>query len=84
MSFTDPGTIATLTLPYVFWKVSEGGLQNQFNSAMPSWGRGVYAPDETVHGGDLTEQEIWQVIQYIYRAAGKEPAAFERAQAEQR
>lgn len=76
VSFKDPGTIATLTLPYVFWKVSEGGLQNQFNSAMPSWRVGIYAPEETVHGGDLTEDEVWRVIQYIYRASGREPAKF--------
>lgn len=76
VSFKDPGSIATLTLPYVYWKVSEGGLQNQFNSAMPAWGVGVYAPQETVHTGDLSPDEIWRAIQYIYRASGREPAEF--------
>lgn len=76
VSFRDPGTIATLTLPYVYWKVSQGGIHNQFNSAMPSWGKGVYAPDETLHGGDLTPDEIWRIIQYLYKATGREPAKF--------
>jgi hypothetical protein len=78
VSFKDPGTIATLTLPYVFWKVSEGGLQNQFNSAMPAWRVDPHGHGETVHTGDLTDEEVWRVIQYIYRASGREPAAFGR------
>lgn len=76
VSFKDPGTIATLQLPYVYWKVSRGGIQNQFNSAMPSWRVGIYGEEETVHGGDLTSEEVWQVILYIYRASGREPAKF--------
>lgn len=76
VSFRDPGTIPTLTLPYVYWKVSQGGTHNQFNSAMPSWGEGVYSPEETLHGGDLSPDEIWRVIQYLYRETGREPAKF--------
>ncbi|MDP6274483.1 MAG: hypothetical protein QGI84_10875, partial [Dehalococcoidia bacterium] len=34
-NFQDTGTIAQLTLPYVYWRLTVGGIQNQFNSAMP-------------------------------------------------
>ncbi len=69
----DVGTISQLTLRYVYWKVSRGGIQNQFNSAMPSWGEGVYNKEETVHTGDLSSDEIWDVIEYIYSATGFVP-----------
>lgn len=37
----------------LFWRVSEGGMMEPFNSVMPAW-------KET-----LSEDEIWQVITYI-------------------
>ena len=73
VDFRDPNSIAGLPLPFVFWKVKEGGLQNQFNSAMPAWGVGIYSPEETVHTGDLTEEEMWQVIAYIFHEAEIKP-----------
>jgi len=73
-NFQDPGTIAQLTLPYVYWRLSIGGLQNQFNSAMPRW---VAPPDDpdvsTLHSYDFTEDEAWQVIVYLYAATGHQP-----------
>ncbi len=72
-NFRDVGTISQLTLRYVYWKVSEGGIQNQFNSAMPAWGVGVYAEEETVHTGDLSPKEIWDIIEYIYTETGFVP-----------
>jgi mono/diheme cytochrome c family protein len=38
---------------YLFWRISEGGLNPPFNSAMPSW------------KSTLTEEQIWQVITYL-------------------
>ena len=67
--FRDPGTIAQLTLPYVYWRVSQGGVQNQFNSAMPHWLRG----QETVHTGDMSSDEIWRIIIYLYSETGHQP-----------
>ena len=75
VSFLDPNTIASLPLFYVFWKASEGGLQNQFNSAMPAWGVGIYSPEETVHTGDFSAEEIWQVIAYVFHEAEIKPTA---------
>ncbi|MBE7522856.1 MAG: cytochrome c [Burkholderiales bacterium] len=72
--FTDAGTIAQLTLPYVYWRLTIGGLQNQFNSAMPKWVAGDEEPDaSTLHANDLSPDEAWQAILYIYRASNFEP-----------
>lgn len=73
-SFRDQGTIAQLTLKYVFWRVSQGGIQNSFNSAMPAWvepqdGRGA----SSLHSYDLTPEEAWQVIIYLYNETGSVP-----------
>lgn len=38
---------------YLFWRISEGGLMEPFNSLMPGW------------KGLMDEEEIWQVISYI-------------------
>lgn len=66
-NFTDPGTIAQLSESYVFWRVAKGGPglpveSKPWNSAMPAW------EDE------LTIQEMWQVIAYLYEATGQHPA----------
>lgn len=42
---------------YLFWRISEGGAMDPFNSAMPAW------------KGALDEQARWDVINYI-RALG--------------
>jgi DMSO reductase family type II enzyme heme b subunit len=72
--FTDSGTIAQLSESYVFWRVAKGGPGlppegTPWNSAMPAW------EDE------LTAEEIWQVIAYIYEAAGPNIFPAERAAA---
>ncbi len=73
-NFKDAGTIAQLTLQYVYWRLTIGGIQNQFNSAMPKW---VATAEEveasTLHSNDLTPEEAWKVIVYMYRATGFEP-----------
>lgn len=61
MDLTDPEAIATLDQGYVFWRISDGGREAPFLSAMPAW------KDE------LTEEQVWQVVLYIYRAAGVSP-----------
>jgi cytochrome c553 len=38
---------------YLFWRISEGGLMNPFNSLMPGW------------KGLLSEERIWQVLAYL-------------------
>ena len=60
---------------YVFWRISEGGIQNAYNSAMPAFGtfREGGAVEETVFRGDLSNEEIWEVIRYLYTKAGLEP-----------
>jgi hypothetical protein len=73
-NFRDAGTIAQLTLPYVYWRLTTGGIQNQFNSAMPRWVAPADAQnDSTLHSNDLTPDEAWQVIVYLYKATGFEP-----------
>jgi mono/diheme cytochrome c family protein len=42
---------------YLFWRISEGGAMEPFNSAMPAW------------KGPLTEEQRWHVINYV-RALG--------------
>lgn len=38
---------------YMFWRISEGGAMEPFNSQMPSW------------KDTLSEDQIWQVITYL-------------------
>jgi mono/diheme cytochrome c family protein len=61
--FTDPATITQLQQSYLFWRITKGGRglpmeSAPWNSAMPAW------EDE------LTEEEIWKVIIFLYEAAG--------------
>ncbi len=73
-NFRDIGTIAQLTLPYVYWRLTVGGIQNQFNSAMPRWVAPADAASAaTLHTYDLTPDEAWQVIIYLYKTTGFEP-----------
>jgi|GEM_PF-908587 len=39
---------------YLFWRIARGGIQEPFNSAMPSW------------DALLTDQEIWEVVSYLH------------------
>ena len=66
LSFKDIGTIAQLQESYLFWRISTGGvgLPNEaapWNSSMPAWQE------------YLSEQEIWQVILYLYDFTGRRP-----------
>lgn len=44
---------------FLFWRISEGGAMEPFNSAMPAW-KGV-----------LSEEQIWQVITYLRTLGGE-------------
>lgn len=44
---------ADLSDAYLFWRISEGGLMEPFDSVMPAW-RGI-----------LNEDQIWQIITFL-------------------
>jgi mono/diheme cytochrome c family protein len=44
---------ANLSDAYLYWRISEGGLMEPFDSIMPGW------------KGLLDEEQIWQIIAYI-------------------
>lgn len=52
-SLADQAMMQDLSDAYLFWRVSEGGAMEPFNSAMPAW------------KDTLTEMERWQVVSYI-------------------
>src|SRR3989442_4521400 len=69
-NFQDPGTIAMLQEAYLFWRIAKGGPglpkeSTPWNSVMPSW------------EDRLDEQQIWQVIVYLYDATGQAPRRWE-------
>jgi mono/diheme cytochrome c family protein len=69
-NFVDPGTIAMLQEAYLFWRVAKGGPglpkeATPWNSVMPAW------------EDRLTEEQIWQVIMYLYDATGQQPRRWE-------
>jgi mono/diheme cytochrome c family protein len=69
-NFQDPGTIAMLQEAYLFWRVAKGGPglpkeSTPWNSVMPAW------------EDRLTEEQIWQVIMYLYAATNQQPRRWE-------
>ncbi len=71
-NFQDPGTIAMLQEAYLFWRIAKGGpgLPKEsapWNSVMPAW------------EDRLTEEQIWQVIMYLYDATGQQPRRWEES-----
>ena len=44
---------SNLSDAYLFWRISEGGLMEPFNSIMPGW-RGL-----------LNDEKIWQIISFV-------------------
>jgi mono/diheme cytochrome c family protein len=69
-NFADAGTIAMLRDTFLFWRISKGGpgLPEEggpWASAMPAW--------EKI----LKEDEIWEVILFLYDATGQKPRARE-------
>lgn len=67
-NFTDPGTIAQLQENFLFWRIAKGGPGlpaegGPWDSAMPAWEK------------FLTEEEIWEVILFLYDHTGQRPRA---------
>ncbi len=75
--FRQPmGPLNHHSIQHTFWRINEGGTQNLYNSAMPTWGTwgvGRGGRQETAHTGDLTDDEIWEIIRYLYRTTEKKP-----------
>jgi mono/diheme cytochrome c family protein len=69
-NFTDAGTIAMLRDTFLFWRISKGGpgLPEEggpWASAMPAWEK------------FLKDDEIWDVILFLYDYTGQKPRAKE-------
>ncbi len=69
-NFRDGGTISQLEETYVYWRVATGGpglpqVATPWNSSMPVW------------QDFLSEEEIWQVVAFIYDASGSTPRVSE-------
>ena len=69
-NFADPTTIAMLQESYLFWRIAKGapGLPSEstpWSSAMPAWEH------------FLDEEEIWDVILFLYDYTGHKPRAQE-------
>lgn len=69
-NFQDPGTIAMLREAFLFWRIAKGapGLPEEggpWDSAMPAW------------ESFLSEEEIWNVILFLYDYTGHRPRAVE-------
>lgn len=69
-NFADGGAIALLQESFLFWRVSKGGpgLPEEggpWDTAMPAWEK------------FLSEEEMWDVIAYLYDYTGQRPRARE-------
>jgi mono/diheme cytochrome c family protein len=51
--FSDANHMSTLSDGYMFWRISDGGGFDPYNSLMPAWG--------TL----LSETEIWELVSFI-------------------
>lgn len=61
--FTDAKRMEQLSDAYLFWRISEGGGFEPFNSAMPA------------KKGVLSENDIWNVINYVRTFSFEKPKA---------
>lgn len=69
-NFQDPTTIAMLQESYLFWRIAKGGPglpeeSTPWSSAMPAWEK------------FLSEEDIWDVITFLYKFTGQKPRAAE-------
>ncbi len=69
-NFQDPGTIAMLQEAFLFWRIAKGGPglpkeSTPWNSVMPAW------------EDRLSEEQIWQVIIFLYEFTGQQPRRWE-------
>lgn len=58
-NLADPDMMSMLSDGYLFWRVSEGGAMEPFNSAMIAW------------EASLSEDQRWEVISYIRTLSGE-------------
>jgi len=70
LNFQDIGTIAQLQESYLFWRIATGGPglpkeATPWISSMPVW------------QNFLSEEEIWQVILFLYDYTGHQPRSWE-------
>ncbi len=71
VNFQDVGTIAQLQEAFLFWRITTGGpgLPKEgtpWNSAMPVWHE------------MLNEEEVWQVITFLYDYVGQVPRMWDQ------
>jgi mono/diheme cytochrome c family protein len=69
-NFADGGAIALLQESFLFWRIAKGapGLPDEggpWDSAMPQWEK------------FLTEEEMWDVVHFLYDFSGQKPRARE-------
>src|ERR1041384_1924331 len=69
----DPGPIAMLQEAFLFWRIAKGGPglpkeSTPWNSVMPAW------------EDRLTEEQIWQVIMFLYDFTGQQPRRWEASE----
>jgi mono/diheme cytochrome c family protein len=69
-NFRDSGTISQLEEGYVYWRVATGGPglpqgATPWNSSMPVW------------QDFMSENEIWQVLAFIYEGSGSTPRTWD-------
>lgn len=69
-NFNSPTTIAMLQEAYLFWRIAKGGPglpeeSGPWSSSMPAWEK------------FLTEEQIWDVILFLYEYTGYKPRAEE-------
>ena len=74
-NFADSGTIAMLRDTFLFWRISKGGPglpeeAGPWDSAMPAWEK------------FLKEEEIWEVIAFLYDFTGQQPRGREEGHAQ--
>ena len=71
-NFADGDTIANLRETFLFWRIAKGGpgLPEEggpWDTAMPAWEK------------FLTEDEMWEVVLFLYEFTGERPRAREEA-----
>ena len=59
-SFADAAMMADMSDGYIFWRISEGGVGDPFNSAMPAW-------------NFFSEEQIWQLVSFLRALPAEEP-----------
>jgi mono/diheme cytochrome c family protein len=72
-NFQDPGVLPQLSEAFLFWRVSKGGpgmpdAGGPWDSSMPAWEK------------FLSEDDMWNVIAFLYDYTGFKPRAAESAE----